>query len=551
MSGALIIEGGLDDIPEIKAAKERTMVLNQIPYIYKNTLPNQGPTPPPTVTFDLKEGVVEEKYEEYIFGPGQWPLLGRYTTVNGVVLPVIRMRPGEIERWRIVDSGQREMIVLRMIANPAVNVALPQINFREIAVDGLALGKMVETPTIELWPGYRSEVLIQAPPAAGEYLLIDDLTPATQTISGEVKQINYIAKVIVEGSPHPMKLPTTQQMAGLRLPSIKDGEITGKQEATYGILLAGNDLAFTIDKKSFDMETARTLKLNDVDEWTLRSINDVGPGAPNPPTPGNGKGMVTHPFHIHVNPFEVTSIMAPATDNEGNVIMENGKPKLVELLKDGPVWRDTVKIPGLGSVTMRTRYTDFIGTFVQHCHILDHEDQGMMQLIDIVSDKAPTANNSAPLPEIGSVAPDFSLPDAEGRKHGLRDLGGKPAVLFFFKGYGCLHCARQVTAFSEAYRSFVEKGIQVVGITSDTVESLKDASRSYSCPFPLLADPDGIAFARFGCVSDGGVRHGTFSLDAKGQITWRTVGSSPYLGINDLLENASLGQVTVTSLGTK
>jgi peroxiredoxin Q/BCP len=162
-----------------------------------------------------------------------------------------------------------------------------------------------------------------------------------------------------------------------------------------------------------------------------------------------------------------------------------------------------------------------------------------MQLIDIVSDKAPTANNSAPLPKIGSVAPDFTLPDAEGRKHWLHEFGGKPAVLFFFKGYGCLHCTRQVTAFSEAYRSFAEKGIQVIGVTSDSVESLKDASRSYSCPFPLLADPEGVAFARFGCVSGGGVRHGTFSLDAKGQITWRTVGSSPYLGINDLLENAS------------
>lgn len=537
MSGALIIEGGLDDVPEIKAARERTMVLNQIPYIYKNTLPNQGPTPPPTVTFDLKEGVVEEKYADYIFGPGQWPLLGRYTTVNGVVLPVIRMRPGEIERWRIVDSGQREMILLKMIANPAVKAALPQINFREIAVDGLALGKMVETPTIELWPGYRSEVLIQAPPAAGEYLLIDDITPATQTISGQVKPTNYIARVIIEGSPHPMKLPSNQQMAGLRLPSIKDGEITGKQEATYGILLAGNDVVFTIDKKSFDMETARTLKLNDVDEWTLRSINDVG--------------LVTHPFHIHVNPFEVTSIMAPATDNDGNVIMENGKPKLVELLKDGAVWRDTVKIPGGGSVTMRTRYTDFIGTFVQHCHILDHEDQGMMQLIDIVSDKAPTANNSAPLPKIGSVAPDFTLPDAEGRKHGLHEFEGKPAVLFFFKGYGCLHCAQQVTAFSEAYESFAKKGIQVIGVTSDSVASLKDASRSFSCPFPLLADPEGVVFARFGCVANGSVRHGTFSLDAKGQITWRTVGSSPYLGINELLEKASPSQVEVTSLGTK
>jgi len=220
--------------------------------------------------------------------------------------------------------------------------------------------------------------------------------------------------------------------------------------------------------------------------------------------------------------------------------MKDGQPVLHETLKGGPVWRDTVKIPGCGFVKMRTRYTDFIGTFVQHCHILDHEDQGMMQLIDIVDPKAATAANSAPLPEIGSRAPDFTLPDAEGRKHSLAELDGKPAVVFFFKGYGCLHCARQVTALAAAYESFVKKGIQVIGVTSDSVETLKAAEESYSCPFPLLADPGGIAFAKFGCIGSGGVGHGTFTLNARRQVTWRTAGSTPYMGINDLLEKAVL-----------
>lgn len=533
MSGALIIEGGLDDIPEIKAAKDRTLVLNQIPYIYKNTLPvpNSTATPPPTVTFDLPEGLVEVRYAEYIFGPGEWEKLGRYTTVNGVQLPVIHMRPGEIERWRVVDSGQREMIMLKIIPNPAAGGdKLPPINFREIAVDGLALGKMVETPTIELWPGYRSDVLVQAPMKPGEYLLIDDEAPAGSTISGQDKPLNYVARLIIEGQPNEMKLPTDQQMAGLRLPSIKDDEITGQQEATYGILLVGppkkQTVVFTIDKQSFQMETARTLKLGAVDEWTIYSHNDVGP--------------VTHPFHIHVNPFEVTSIMAPEIDADGNCKMQDGQPVLHETLKGGPVWRDTVKIPGCGFVKMRTHYTDFIGTFVQHCHILDHEDQGMMQLIDIVDPKAAPGNSTAALPDIGAVAPDFTLPDAEGKNHSLAEFGGKPAVVFFFKGYGCLHCARQVTALAAAYQSFKAKGIQIVGVTSDSVEALKLAEESYSCPFPLLADPQGIAFAKFGCVAGGGVGHGTFTLNAQRQITWRTAGSTPYMGVSDLPEKALL-----------
>ena len=267
------------------------------------------------------------------------------------------------------------------------------------------------------------------------------------------------------------------------------------------------------------MENARELKLNDVDEWTLSSINDVGP--------------VTHPFHIHVNPFEVTSILAPVID-------ENGNKTLVEQLKNGPVWRDTVKIPGDGKVTMRTRYTDFIGTFVQHCHILDHEDQGMMQLIDIFDPKdPPNALGSSPLPP-GSIAPDFQLADSSGKTYSLADFKGKPTVIFFFKGHGCLHCVQQVSVFTDHYLSFTASGIEVIGITSDTQESLSEALQSNPCPFPLLADPKGIAFKEFSCTAPNGLQHGTFMLSEKQKIIWRTVGSSPFLAVEDLIPLKSL-----------
>jgi FtsP/CotA-like multicopper oxidase with cupredoxin domain/peroxiredoxin len=528
MSGALIIEGGLDDIPAIKAARERVMVLNQIPYIYKNTLddPNSKSDPPAKKKFDLKSGRIEVKYADYIFSPGDWAALGRYTTVNGVQLPVLHLRPGQIERWRIVDSGQREMIILKIIAAPQASApALPGINFREIAVDGLALGKMVETPTLELWPGYRSDVLVQAPTAPGEYYLIDDAMTAAGTMSGEDKPLSYVARIVIDGPPVVMSLPTDKQLEPLRLPSIKDNEITGQQKAQYGILLVGQKpnqkVVFTIDGKAFDMETARALKLNDVDEWTLRSVNDVG--------------LVTHPFHIHVNPFEVTSIMAPALGPDGKAILENGQPKLQEQLQSGPVWRDTVKIPGGGFVKMRTRYTDFIGTFVQHCHILDHEDQGMMQLIDIVKKLPKVAATLPNLPSVGSLAADFSLPDANGKLHSLKEMQDKPVALFFFKGHGCLHCAQQVSAFIDHYESFAEQGIEVIGVTSDSADILMRALADSPCPFTLLADPQGIAFAKYGCTGAGGLLHGTFALNANHEIEWRTIGASPYLGVQDLM----------------
>ncbi len=522
LSGTLIIEGGLDNIPEIKAAKERVMVLNQIPYIYKNTLPDPQTGKP--VTFDLKAGEVEAKYAGFIFGPGDWDQLGRYTTINGVQLPVIAMRPGEVERWRLVDSGQRETIHLRLVPAPSPSqIARSPIALNEIAVDGLALGKLESSQMVELWPGYRSDVLVKAPPIPGEYLLINDAAPAEESMNGKSEPLNYVARVVIKGTPNPMRLPRNEQMAGLRLPSIKNSSITGHQVARYGIVDAGNGVAFTIDGKSFTMETARELKLNDVDEWTLVSANS------------QDIGFVTHPFHIHVNPFEVTSIMTPVIKN-GKPVLRHGKPVYAEQLRHGPVWRDTVKIPGGGYVKMRTHYTTFIGTFVQHCHILDHEDQGMMELIDIVDPKTPASKTALSVPKLNSIAPSCELPDANGKLHSLLAQTGKPAVLFFFKGHGCLHCSLQVAAFTAHYQEFARKGVQVIGVTSDSPTELRTALTKYPCPFPILADPSGSAFAKFGCVGTSGLEHGTFVLGANHHVIWRTIGSSPFLIVTDLLK---------------
>jgi peroxiredoxin len=269
------------------------------------------------------------------------------------------------------------------------------------------------------------------------------------------------------------------------------------------------------------MESARELKLGDVDEWTIRSINNVG--------------QVTHPFHIHVNPFEVTSIMAPEPDG-------NGWTHLVEQLKNGPVWKDTVMIPGDGYVRMRTHYTDFVGTFVQHCHILDHEDQGMMELIDIYDKNPPTLTESLTGPSLNCAAPTFNLPNEDGKNCSLNIAKGKPVVLFFFKGHGCLHCSQQVASFTEHFKEFQRRGIQVIGVTSDSSVDLKTAIANAPCPFPILADPYGIAFSKFGCTGPAGLKHGTFALDSKHNVVWKKVGSTPYMVVTNLLKLPQLLQ---------
>ncbi len=80
-----------------------------------------------------------------------------------------------------------------------------------------------------------------------------------------------------------------------------------------------------------------------------------------------------HPFHIHVNPCWVTRIEVP--DEQGNL----------HNVLDEPRWMDTVAIPRGGRVVFRSRFADYVGQWVNHCHILQHEDYGMMQAVAAVA----------------------------------------------------------------------------------------------------------------------------------------------------------------------
>ncbi len=110
----------------------------------------------------------------------------------------------------------------------------------------------------------------------------------------------------------------------------------------------------------------RKLTLGTAEEWKLTS---------------NGTG---HPFHIHVNPFEIVSIVNNANPGVDVSVLgtpdANNDPQYPGLKG---VWKDTLWIKPNYTVTVRTRYERYIGEFVLHCHILDHEDQGMMQNVAI------------------------------------------------------------------------------------------------------------------------------------------------------------------------
>jgi len=106
-------------------------------------------------------------------------------------------------------------------------------------------------------------------------------------------------------------------------------------------------MSFTIDGQSFDAaRTNITADLGTTEDWVITNTSNMD-----------------HPLHLHAWPFRV-------------IDRTSGAP-------DVPGWKDTVNVPAGSTVTIRVPFTDITGRTVYHCHILDHEDQGMMGVIRV------------------------------------------------------------------------------------------------------------------------------------------------------------------------
>ena len=92
--------------------------------------------------------------------------------------------------------------------------------------------------------------------------------------------------------------------------------------------------------------------------------------------------------------------------------------------------------------------------------------------------------------EIGTTAPDFSLPDQNGEIRNLSDYRGQKVVLYFYPKDMTSGCTKQACLFGELYPQFREKGAVVLGVSKDSVQSHKKFEEKYGLPFTLLSDPE-------------------------------------------------------------
>ncbi len=251
-------------------------------------------------------------------------------TVNGMLNPTITLRPGETQLWRIGNVG----------ADLYYELTLDGHRFYEIARDGHRLVRLVPKQQLLLPPGAREEVLVQAA-GAGTYALRTagfDTGPQGNHYSGAVLATVRVAG----GAVTPIALPE-------KLLPVTDlrGTVTGRRTIVFSESADGD--TFFVDHRTFDPNRTDTrVTLGAIEEWTVR----------------NESGEL-HDFHIHQTHFQVTEV--------------NG----VEQRFDG--YQDIVNVPVHGEVKVIIPFTDpiIVGRFVYHCHLLSHEDKGMMATIEV------------------------------------------------------------------------------------------------------------------------------------------------------------------------
>lgn len=122
----------------------------------------------------------------------------------------------------------------------------------------------------------------------------------------------------------------------------------------------------------------------------------------------------------------------------------------------------------------------------------------------------------------GDRAPDFDLPSHQGGNVRLLDLLGKgPVIVFFYPKDNSPGCKREVCAFRDSYEVFRDKGAEVIGISSDSLDSHQAFASGHALQFPLLSDADGEVRKRYGAVDLGGLPgRVTYVIDGQGIVRY-------------------------------
>ena len=384
MAGGLIVKGAIDEVPEIKAAKDYPLVVQDLGLFpsnnpdadYYDYQPKQNAI---WQTFGGNITIYDPKTKKAVpqpqlhcgFTTGDYAL--RYYLLNGEpffkethnsanpqqptpqqIQPyTYKMRPGEVARFRMLNACSDLMMPIQVEGHDMWLLAIDGNNYDKPRFRPYVNG----APQVLLGPANRAEFLIKAG-KPGKYQILQ-LEQTQQFLQAVQKTIAYIE---VEGDSVDMGIPHTLPSI-TRDPPISDDEINRHRYFVFSGRFPARDnptvgIDFMINNQLYDELAAPTVvALGECEEWHI-IVPDSERG-----------GTEGHPFHIHVNDFEVKSI-AGIEQPPGTI-------------------QDTIWVAQDTESVIRMRFKQWTGKSVFHCHILPHEDTGMMQNFLILPERPP------------------------------------------------------------------------------------------------------------------------------------------------------------------
>jgi FtsP/CotA-like multicopper oxidase with cupredoxin domain len=250
--------------------------------------------------------------------------------VNGEITPTLEIRSGEIQRWRIVNTA----------ASRVYRLAISGQTFLHVGSDGGLFERPVEADELLIANAERVEVLVRGTGAPGSTAVLETLPydrympqtrPADWDQPRELLTLRYTDAPPVTPDPVPETLRP--------IPYLDPAEASATREIVMAQGMINNRL-FDMDRVDVSAELGAT------EIWLVHNV--VG---------------MDHPFHLHGFQFQVLD--------------RNGVPEPFRS------WKDTVNVPKNETVRFIVRFADHPGKWMLHCHILDHEDQGMMGILEV------------------------------------------------------------------------------------------------------------------------------------------------------------------------
>jgi L-ascorbate oxidase len=371
-----------------------------------------------------------------------WSNANHYTSINGLILGEIKVAQNQYERWRMIHGGIRDTLGLiikelpnssRFTAQQTLEActsyqsverkadldALPSVVMSTFAQDGLTMNHLQQRRLSVLQPGYRQDALISFP-SNNKYCIFDTKLNINDQINTRPNDINRPvlggqlanehvdnAQLIAWVNVSPTKSMQISPLRHLkvraqaaRLPNLVLDQIENNDLSAFAAhaSLANSDAAVARNPKqkvhfwlgggrlgvspdpslqlsygdeytgpgAIQQRYVRQLKLGNTEEWQISSA------------------LAGHPFHIHVNPFQIMQILdLQGRDVSAAVATDSTNLDDVQYRGLKGAWKDTLFAKQGYQIIARSKYSKFEGDFVSHCHILDHEDQGMMEIVRI------------------------------------------------------------------------------------------------------------------------------------------------------------------------